>query len=121
MGKKMHGRAAADKVVKVPIGTVIYRADAPRPKVDPDEQPADGRQEPPVSESITPPDGDAEAAQPRVIGPAASEPIADLTRDGQEFVLAKGGKGGKGNVHFKSSRNRAPVQYTEGDEEQRGY
>ena len=29
MGKKMYGRAAPDKVVKVPVGTVVYRASAP--------------------------------------------------------------------------------------------
>src|SRR6266699_2092528 len=48
-------------------------------------------------------------------------PIVDLTRDGQEFVLCRGGAGGKGNVHFKSSRNRAPRQYTEGEEGEQGY
>jgi len=42
-------------------------------------------------------------------------------RDGQEFVLCRGGKGGKGNVHFKSSRNRAPRQYTDGEEGEQGY
>ena len=57
-----------------------------------------------------------EAPAPRTV-----EPIADLIADGQEFVLAKGGKGGKGNVHFKSSRNRAPVQYTDGEEGEQGY
>src|SRR5437660_1468204 len=31
-----------------------------------------------------------------------------------------GGAGGKGNVHFKSSRNRAPRQYTEGEEGEQG-
>lgn len=47
--------------------------------------------------------------------------VADLTRDGEEFLLCKGGTGGKGNVHFKSSRNRAPRQYTEGGEGESGY
>jgi GTP-binding protein len=37
-----------------------------------------------------------------------------------EFILCQGGKGGKGNVHFKSSRNRAPRQYTEGEEGEEG-
>src|SRR5437899_2471216 len=32
-----------------------------------------------------------------------------------------GGAGGKGNVHFKSSRNRAPRQYTDGEEGEEGY
>ena len=44
------------------------------------------------------------------------EVVADLARDGQEIVLAKGGQGGLGNIHFKSSTNRAPRQYTLGEE-----
>jgi GTP-binding protein len=43
------------------------------------------------------------------------ELIADLVHDGEQFVLCKGGKGGKGNVHFKSATNRAPREYTEGE------
>ncbi len=35
-------------------------------------------------------------------------PVADLTADGQEFVACAGGEGGRGNLHFKSSINRAP-------------
>jgi GTP-binding protein len=34
--------------------------------------------------------------------------IADLTEPGEEVVLARGGDGGRGNIHFKSSTNRAP-------------
>lgn len=52
---------------------------------------------------------------------SAAEPLVDLTRDGQEFVLCKGGAGGKGNVHFKSSRNRAPREYTEGEGGEQGH
>ena len=36
--------------------------------------------------------------------------IADLDKPGQEVLLAKGGDGGFGNAHFKSSTNRAPRQ-----------
>jgi GTP-binding protein len=41
--------------------------------------------------------------------------IADLASDGQRALLAKGGAGGLGNLHFKSSTNRAPRQFTKGE------
>jgi GTP-binding protein len=43
------------------------------------------------------------------------ELIADLAVDGQRATLAKGGQGGLGNLHFKSSTNRAPRQSTPGE------
>ncbi|MDP1550289.1 MAG: GTPase ObgE [Nitrosomonas sp.] len=43
------------------------------------------------------------------------ETIADLVRDQQKVLLAKGGAGGIGNLHFKSSTNRAPRQFTYGE------
>jgi GTP-binding protein len=45
----------------------------------------------------------------------SGEVIADLTRHGQRALLARGGKGGLGNLHFKSSTNRAPRQSTPGE------
>jgi len=44
------------------------------------------------------------------------ETIADLAADGQSAELARGGQGGLGNLHFKSSTNRAPRQSTPGEE-----
>lgn len=44
------------------------------------------------------------------------ELVADLTHHGQKICLARGGKGGLGNIHFKSSVNRAPKQATPGEE-----
>lgn len=41
--------------------------------------------------------------------------VADLSRSGQEATLARGGKGGLGNIHFKSSTNRSPRQTTPGE------
>jgi GTP-binding protein len=49
----------------------------------------------------------------------SGELIADLAHDGQKALLAQGGKGGLGNLHFKSSTNRAPRQSTPGDEGER--
>lgn len=37
-----------------------------------------------------------------------NEQVADLTEPGEEFVICRGGKGGLGNVHFKTSRRQAP-------------
>jgi GTP-binding protein len=42
--------------------------------------------------------------------------VADITEVGQKVVVAKGGAGGFGNVHFKSSVNQAPTEHTPGGE-----
>ena len=41
--------------------------------------------------------------------------LADLDQDGTKVLIAKGGKGGLGNIHFKSSTNRTPRQCTKGE------
>ncbi len=89
-GKKMTGRAGADKIVKVPAGTIVYAAEG--------------------GERST-----FNAQRSTSNSEQSAIPVIDLTRSGEEFVLCRGGAGGKGNVHFKSSRNRAPRQYTEGE------
>jgi GTP-binding protein len=147
MGKKMYGRAAQDKIVKVPVGTVVYRADDGPGRVrsqarvmeeDWSDRKA-GRKRPPLS----PPEADQDSASNSEADAEPGEnlagetlplpeanartqtvglpPLVDLAIEGQEFILAQGGKGGKGNVHFKSSRNRAPIQYTEGEEGEQGH
>ena len=90
MGKKMYGRSAQPKIVKVPVGTIVWPAE-------------EGKRSTLNSQPLT------------------SEPVVDLTSDEQEFVLCRGGAGGKGNVHFKSSRNRAPREYTEGEDGEEGH
>jgi GTPase len=40
--------------------------------------------------------------------------IYDFKKEGEEFVVANGGKGGLGNTRFKSSTNRAPRKFTKG-------
>ncbi len=102
MGKQMHGRGAQAKIVKVPAGTVVW-----------EEQQA----------------GELQSARNAAGGEAGLsisnqqseiEPLADLVRPNDEYILCHGGKGGKGNVHFKSSRNRAPRQYSEGENGEEG-
>src|SRR6266576_4642653 len=95
-GKKMAGRAAANKIVKLPVGTIVWQAEEQKRPTSNGTQFAIGNQQ-------------------------SAIPVVDLVRDGQEFVLCRGGQGGKGNVHFKSSRNRAPGQYTDGEEGEHGY
>jgi GTP-binding protein len=110
-GKKKHGRAAVAKVVNVPVGTVVYRAAAPVPRNEFGEEVASSGGDQSLPAGVAPALQDEDAANP----------ITDLTHDGEEFILCLGGGGGKGNVHFKSSRNRAPVQYTEGEEGEQGH
>lgn len=44
------------------------------------------------------------------------EVIGDLTEHGQRLLVARGGQGGLGNMHFKSSTNRTPRQSTPGEQ-----
>lgn len=43
------------------------------------------------------------------------EVLVDLPQDGMKVLLARGGKGGLGNIHFKSSVNRSPRKCTKGE------
>lgn len=52
----------------------------------------------------------------QVYDSGTGELIGDLTEDGQELLVARGGMGGKGNIHFKSSVNRTPRRATPGTE-----
>lgn len=49
---------------------------------------------------------------------ASGSLLADLDHDGKKVLLAKGGGGGLGNLHFKSSTNRTPRQFTPGEKGQ---
>jgi len=50
-----------------------------------------------------------------IIDQETGEELADLGHDGERALLAAGGRGGLGNLHFKSSTNRAPRQFTRGE------
>ncbi|PYI60818.1 MAG: GTPase ObgE [Verrucomicrobia bacterium] len=102
-GKRMAGRAGPDKIVRVPLGTIVWQTD-------------EGKRPSPINREQA-----SSARRPTSNSEQSAISVVDLTRDGQEFVLCRGGAGGKGNVHFKSSRNRAPRQYTDGEEGEEGY
>ena len=73
MGSQMYGKDGEDRIITVPVGTVIHNVDT-------------------------------------------DEIIGDLTEHGQRLLVAKGGQGGLGNMHFKSSINRTPRRATPGTE-----
>src|SRR5690606_1962477 len=52
---------------------------------------------------------------PQVVNSHTGEVSGDLVGDGDRLLVARGGKGGLGNMHFKSSVNRAPRQSTPGE------
>ncbi|MCX8082648.1 MAG: GTPase ObgE [bacterium] len=47
--------------------------------------------------------------------------LIDLSQDGMEYIVAKGGKGGRGNASFKSSTNQAPRKATPGEKGEEKY
>ncbi|MDR7194416.1 Obg family GTPase CgtA [Luteimonas terrae] len=72
MGRQMYGKGGEDKIIVVPVGTVVHNV-------------------------------------------MTDEVIGDLTEHGQRLLVARGGQGGLGNMHFKSSTNRSPRQSTMGE------
>jgi GTPase len=91
-GSQKTGKSAKNLIVGVPPGTVIYEL--------------------PVTDETF----------ERAIDPSLGQQIADLTEPGQKLVLAEGGRGGRGNLHFKSKNDNAPRRCEAGKRgEQRQY
>jgi GTP-binding protein len=117
MGKKCYGKSAEDKVCRVPVGTLVFRLPSKEHSDELEASVRYGTSSTFVDLSKAPEDDQDADPQEEV---RERELIADLTEPGQEFVLCKGGKGGLGNVHFKSSQNRVPTQFTYGEEGESG-
>jgi GTP-binding protein len=110
MGKNLYGRGAKPKYVRVPVGTLVYRVHGP--VLAPGEPVRRGVMVYDLAEEE--PEPETPAKKKLDVRSPDLELIADLTRPDQEFILCKGGDGGKGNVHFKSSTNRVPRECTPG-------
>jgi GTP-binding protein len=116
-GKGMDGIAGKDLLVKVPCGTLVWSIAGPAAPVTeeaPEDKPATflpastGR---PIIrhaglERAMEIDLEEESPERRVAEKGGL--VADLTQDGQQFVLCKGGRGGLGNRNFATSRRQAP-------------
>ncbi len=118
MGKQCYGKSAEDRVYRVPVGTIVYRL--PRAEQEPELEASVryGTDSTFVDLSKAPEDETKE--DKAVLDPDVLEVVVDLNEPEQEFVLCRGGKGGLGNIHFKSSRNRVPTQFTYGEEGEEG-
>ncbi|NNE90423.1 MAG: GTPase ObgE [Verrucomicrobiales bacterium] len=128
-GRKMTGKSGKDLVLKVPPGTLVFRAENPNVAggLDDDEdfeydEEAFADQEPNlIGNELDEEDSDAEGEldedeeveieeENEELEENFDEPIADLTEIGEKFVLCTGGTGGKGNWHYRSDTNQAPVE-----------
>src|SRR5438445_11638825 len=104
-GKKMHGKNAPNKIVKVPVGTIAYqlRSADRELRIEKGESDIPNSLRNSIDDGEIEPDGARFSDERSMEKQSAMEVLADLSRDGEEFLLCKGGAGGKGNVHFKSS------------------
>ncbi len=117
LGKQCYGKSSEDRIYRVPVGTLVYKMP---PAADPNELEASvryGSEATFVDLEKSPEDEVEEVVE---TNPDELQLVVDLNEPGQEFVLCKGGKGGLGNVHFKSSKNRVPTQFTYGADGESG-
>jgi len=106
-GNDKIGRSAEDLILRVPVGTVVYQAPS---------QPAHN------PEVILTEKEEAEkATRKKRLDPRELTVLHDLAESGAEVVLCQGGRGGRGNASYKSSTNRAPRQFTEGQPGEEGW
>jgi GTP-binding protein len=129
MGKGMDGHAGKDLIVKVPCGTLVWRlASNTNPPVvedseDEDDEVEDAGKNPlfstgtslrPVLRASAGIRGleldlsKEEEGEKLSVNSPKGELVADLTEDGQQFVLCKGGRGGLGNRNFATAARQTP-------------
>jgi GTP-binding protein len=111
MGRQKCGKAADDLYIDVPVGTQLFEL-PPLPAPDSvDDEPEEPVQTwvPEQAMDIAVDDDEDEAEAVEAQAPD-DEPkfLVDMTEPGQIFVACRGGRGGKGNLHFASSTMRTP-------------
>jgi GTPase len=126
MGKGMDGHAGKDLIIKVPCGTLVWRLpSSARPVEVEDEESDEADEEKPVlptgiskrpviysASGVRAQEIDLsledDASESAVADSVKGELVADLTQDGQQFVLCKGGRGGLGNRNFATAARQTP-------------
>lgn len=129
MGKGMDGHAGKDIIIKVPCGTLVWKLRDTKPvegeeDEEDDEADAQAKIRPAVIPSSTAKrpafrvsggergmefDLEDEDDRPaKVQDLSKGELVADLTENGQRFILCKGGRGGLGNRNFATSVRQTP-------------
>jgi len=122
MGKGMDGHAGKDLLIKVPCGTLVWKlpSTTPSEQSEPDDEEAEvdspklGTQKREVIRhsgteralEIDLSQGESKSTKPPV--EEGRVLVADLTENGQQFLLCKGGRGGLGNRNFATSRRQTP-------------
>jgi GTP-binding protein len=120
LGKGMDGHAGKDLIVKVPCGTLVWKAQPDAGEMEDDDE---GAERPMLKGSashrplfrttagIQVEEVDL-AAEPledsQADHRAKGELVADLTQNGQRFILCKGGRGGLGNRNFATATRQTP-------------
>ncbi len=94
MHARKHGKDGRTVIGQVPPGTIVYRSNAT------------------TMQEATWLEREGEGIE--------LEQIADLTEPGERFVLCQGGKGGRGNWHFRTATNQAPIEFEFGTEAESG-
>jgi len=124
MGKGMDGHAGKDLVIKVPCGTLVWKLPSAEVPAEAEEDDGDSEDAPPklqVSTGKRPliRHSNAGAAmeidlskedlsESEASDSVKGQLVADLTTNGQRFILCKGGRGGLGNRNFATSVRQAP-------------
>jgi len=120
MGKGMDGHAGKDLIVKVPRGTLVWRLASQARTTSTEPEPDEPKVHLPVATAQRPllrARGGAQALEidlsndsdeGNIVDDEKGELVADLTEQGQQFVLCKGGRGGLGNRNFATARRQTP-------------